>query len=153
MEGHSGLEQPSLLRMERGGCWLVCLKSLWAVSPLRVGRCDSRLPLGPQCLGESGPWALPLGWIDEGGSVLPQMTPKPRRRSPLKHSKMVTKRKMRRGRGRTRSGSSSSCSTLQTGASQVLGWGRGQRAVPVCVAGFLMVGPRSLGRWLYYTNV
>jgi hypothetical protein len=50
-----------------------------------------------------------------------QMTPRLRRRNPLKHSKMVTEKRMRRGRRRTRMGSSNSCSTLQMEASQVLG--------------------------------
>lgn len=45
----------------------------------------------------------------------------------------------------TRMGSSSSCSTLQTGASQVLGRGGGQRAGVVAVTGFLTM--RVLGVW------
>lgn len=119
---------------------LVCLLNIpggWGdVFPLASG--------SPE-LAERGPSAVPFRCINECGSVFPQMTPKRRRRSPLKHSKMETKRKTKRGRRKTRVGSSNSCSTLQMVASQVLEEGDGQRPAVVGVTGFLLVW--VLGIW------
>ena len=118
-EEHLGWSPPSLLRTEEGAAGLFTI-------PLGSELLEDeeiRFPLafGSPVLGTERPLASTFRMGGEYASVLPQTTPKWRRRSPLKHSKMVTKRKMRRGRRRTRMGSSNSCSTLQMGASQVLG--------------------------------
>lgn len=47
-EQHLGLEPTLPAQGRERGCWFVCLKSLFAVSPLRMRRYGSHLPLGPQ---------------------------------------------------------------------------------------------------------
>ena len=106
----------------------------------------SPLAFGTPAFGRQRPLGSAFGMMSERGSVLPQMTPKLRRRSPSKPSKMVTKRKTKRGRRKTRTESSNSCSTLQMGASQVLGWGGGQRAGVAGVKAFLTAGSWESGQ-------